>query len=93
LYLRKKGRDLFDLWFALQKSDANADRIVNAFMVFMEASGSRVPRKQFEANMEAKMKDTAFRGDIAGLLRMNEAFDMDTAWKCVQERIICRLDE
>jgi hypothetical protein len=59
----------------------------------MGASGRRVRRKQFEDNMEAKIQDRSFRGDIAGLLRMNESFDMDAAWKQVREKIIRRLDE
>lgn len=50
LYQRKKGRDLFDLWHALNGSGRapQADRLVEAFLKYMEAGGHPISRALFE---------------------------------------------
>src|SRR5262249_52775400 len=48
LYQRKQGRDLFDMATALKSPDAHADRIVEAFLKYMEHEGHAITRAQFE---------------------------------------------
>ncbi len=50
LYLRKKGRDLFDLAVALGKPDVDPARIVAAFAEYMERCGHHITRALFEQN-------------------------------------------
>jgi len=44
LYQRKKGRDLFDLSYALRKHAASPQRIVSCFDRYMREAGARVSR-------------------------------------------------
>jgi predicted nucleotidyltransferase component of viral defense system len=88
LYQRKKGRDLFDLYHALSEAETDPSRIVNAFKHYMEQEGHKVSRKEFILNMEAKMKEAEFTGDISSLLRPELKFGMQEAWEVVRESII-----
>ena len=45
LYQRKKGRDLFDLWYALNNAEVNVDKVIKAFRHYMNAEGNRVTQK------------------------------------------------
>ena len=42
-------------------------------------------------NVEAKLKDPEYRHGMDNLLRPEVAFDPDSAWKLMQERIVDRL--
>jgi predicted nucleotidyltransferase component of viral defense system len=90
LYQRKKGRDLFDLWWALQHG-ADPGRITTCFARYMRESGHRVSRAQFERNLEAKIKDDLFSADMAPLLRIGAEWDPDTAAAIVSRELLARL--
>jgi len=91
LYQRKKGRDLFDLWFALERGVVDENVLLNCFARYMTEASNAVTRAQFEANLHAKAGDREFRGDIRPLLRPGTTWDFAAALKTVQERLIQRL--
>jgi len=91
LYQRKKGRDLFDLWYAGRRADANAGRIVACFLRYLEHSGQRVSRAEFEANLEDKLADPAFLGDISPLLAPSSGWDLADAARYAREELLSRL--
>lgn len=90
-YQRKKGRDLFDIWVALQHSDLNPDRVLNCFNRCMLESGHSVSRAQFEENMENKRTDPQFTNDIAPLLSPGTKWDLDAATDAVIRHLISRI--
>ena len=70
LYQRKKGRDLFDLQVALQSGNLNVARVLECYQRYMEFVVDKVPTyKQYVQNMEEKMQDNEFLGDMDLLLR------------------------
>ncbi len=91
LYQRKKGRDLFDLWLALEHGLVNPDTLVECFESYMAEGGHATSRAQFEANLESKRQATAFRTDVGPLLRTSQAWHFDNAVEIVLRRIIGRL--
>ena len=92
LYQRKKGRDLFDLAYALENADINADEVVRCYRRYIEfVAGTPPTYKQFMLNMEEKMNDPEFLGDTTGLLRPGLTFDSQPAWEIVHERLITKL--
>jgi predicted nucleotidyltransferase component of viral defense system len=93
LYQRRKGRDLFDLWYALTKASPSIPRIVECFIAAIQSNGLRVSRQEFIANMEKKMSDEEFRNDIAGLLRNGIVYNIDAAWQLVSTELISQLPE
>ncbi len=91
LYQRKKGRDLFDLWAALERRALDTSLIVSCFERYMTEGGHAASRAQVEANLAAKRRSKAFRGDIAPLLRPGVEWDFDRAMDIVLGEVIARL--
>ncbi len=69
LYQRKKGRDLFDLWYAITQTNANPGKIVEAWKHYMQEEGNSISQQVFMENLEKKVRDKDFIGDMQGLLR------------------------
>lgn len=92
LYQRKKGRDLFDMYRAMQH-DINPDRILTCYNRYMDFVVDAPPtKKQYLRNMEEKMADPDFIGDMQSLLRADEAaFNAEEAYEAVREMFIEKL--
>jgi len=92
LYQRKKGRDLYDLYKALLKGDVDTDAIIKCYKRYMEFSVDQAPsQKEFLLNMDDKMQDDYFIGDIAGLIRPDEEYDQKTAYELIKEKLISKM--
>lgn len=91
LYQRRKGRDLFDLWVALQRSLIDPDRVVSCFLAYIEAQHLRVSRAEYEANLAAKVEDRRFLRDTAPLLAPGVAYDPVEAYTAVMDVLVTRL--
>ncbi|MXV96161.1 MAG: nucleotidyl transferase AbiEii/AbiGii toxin family protein [Gemmatimonadetes bacterium] len=91
LYQRKKGRDLFDLWHALETGRVDVPRVVACFPRYMKEGGNSATRAQFEENLEGKRRLPDFREDMRPLLRPGFPWDVDVAMDTVLERIIALL--
>jgi predicted nucleotidyltransferase component of viral defense system len=65
LYQRSKGRDLFDLWFAITELDLAADEVANAFHHYMEEDAFSFP--ELAQNLRAKLADPDFHADVEQL--------------------------
>ena len=58
----------------------------------MLASCDHIPTaKEFVLNMEAKLKEPAYRLDTLEILRPGITFDPDAAWRNLREKVISRL--
>ena len=88
LYQRRKGRDLFDLWYAVTRGNAEPRRIVEVFQEYMEAWGQRVTKKMFERNLALKMEDYDFLHDTDGLLRPGVDYQPQDAFEFVEDDIL-----
>ncbi len=88
LYQRKKGRDLFDLWYALKNTDVNIEKVIKAFKHYMNEEGNEVTQKEFIHNMEKKIEDADFTGDMYGLLRNGIEYNINEAYEFVKKEIL-----
>jgi predicted nucleotidyltransferase component of viral defense system len=91
LYERRKGRDLYDLYKALQNPEFNPDNVISCFKGYMKWEGKNPTYKLYVSNMEEKMKKAEFLGDTKTLLRPDEAYDAQEAYRIVKEKIINKL--
>jgi predicted nucleotidyltransferase component of viral defense system len=91
LYQRKKGRDLFDLWAAQADGRVDPTRVVQCFLGYLNQSGLRISRAEFEANLAAKLADPAFTQDVVPLLGPGVEWDLEKAVRYVQEELLVRL--
>lgn len=91
LYQRKKGRDLFDIYYSMIRSKIDAVKVINGFKEYISADSLSISRMEYIENMEAKIKDSDFLGDITALLRPNIEYDHESAWDLVKSELINKL--
>jgi len=91
LYQRRKGRDLLDVWLALDQGRIDPATLLTCFDRYMTENGSTVTRAQFEANLALKRKHPDFRDDVGPLLSPGFSWDLDAAMDAVLEMIVARL--
>ena len=91
LYQRIKGRDLYDLWVALDRQTGSPDEIINCFQAYMDHQRARVSRAEYEANLRAKMDDPRFLADTAPLLHPDVTYDQAQAFQMVMDTLVVRL--
>lgn len=88
LYQRSKGRDLFDIWYVMTKTQVNAEVIVASFHNFIEFQGVTINKDDYLKNLEAKISDPLFLGDIKALLRPGIGFSPDLAFELIRDELI-----
>ena len=92
LYQRRKGRDLFDLFHAMTKLNIDTKKLVDTYRKYMEFSRGQSPtQKQFLLNMDEKMEDPDFGGDIYALLRPGIVYEQEAAYEFVKKILIQRI--
>ena len=91
LYQRKKGRDLFDLWYALSTSDVDVISIVGCFSRYMSEEQGRVTRAMFENNLLEKQSDPDFIIDVIPILRTGIQWNVEEALDLVKNTLIAML--
>lgn len=92
LYQRTKGRDLFDLYHALTNLDLDTVSLIKCYKKHMAFSVDRPPtQKQFLLNMDNKLQDPDFEGDIYALLRPGVEYDQARAYELIKTELIERI--
>ena len=92
LYQRRKGRDLFDLHRALSTQILDIKKIIHCYREYISFSVDNPPtQKEYLLNMEQKIEDDEFLGDITSLIRPDENYNPQAAWKLVRKELIEKL--
>ncbi|GHT58905.1 hypothetical protein AGMMS50239_04370 [Bacteroidia bacterium] len=91
LYERRKGRDLFDLYRALQDDCLNADNVMTCFLKYMENEDKQPSHSLYTSNMNDKLNNAEFLGDTNNLLRPDTVYNPITAYKIVKDNLIDKL--
>ncbi|MCW0481358.1 nucleotidyl transferase AbiEii/AbiGii toxin family protein [Gaoshiqia sediminis] len=89
LYQRRKGRDLFDLWWAANNQNVDRMKLLRCYNEYM---GFVVPKpptsKQFLQNLDKKITEFEFGQDIIGLLRPGVDYEQVTAYHWIKDDLI-----
>lgn len=88
LYQRRKGRDLFDMWFAMTQKNADPNKIIEAWRFYMKREENCVSQKEFLDNMEKKILDQDFLGDMEGLLKPGLSYKIIEAYEFVKKELL-----
>lgn len=89
LYQRKKGRDLFDLYHAITNLDLDTDILIKCYKKYIAFSVNKPPTKaQFLLNIEDKLQNPDFTGDIYALLRPGVEYDQNKAYEIIKTELI-----
>ncbi len=91
LFQRRKGRDLFDLWYVLEKNLIDVDRVLSMFQQYCHNDNIKITQEMFQKNLEDKMKQQDFKEDIIPLLTPEISWDFDAAFEKVNFYLIKKL--
>jgi len=95
MFQRKRGRDLFDLYWALTKSPTPVDpaAIIASFEHYLKQEGTKAGRAEFIGILEGHLKDRGFCSDMQPLLRTGITYDPQTAGSYVKAHLLNLLPE
>lgn len=89
LYQRKKGRDLFDMYYASQNAPLDYDLILKCYHEYMNFTVGKSPsQKEFLRNMDEKKASAPFLGDMEALLKPGVAYDQDIAFEWLENELL-----
>ena len=95
LFQRDKGRDLFDLYWALTHAapPVEPQRIIDAFNHYLRAEGTTAHRAEFEEALRGRLNRRGFRTDMEPLLRRDMRYDAEEAATLVQTQLLALLPQ
>jgi predicted nucleotidyltransferase component of viral defense system len=93
LFQRKRGRDLFDLYWALTVAKPAVDpaAVVDSFQHYLRQEGGVAPRAEFLGMLESHLADRGFCTDMNALLRVGVVYDPHRAGELVKARLLSLL--
>jgi predicted nucleotidyltransferase component of viral defense system len=95
LFQRRRGRDLFDLYWALTKSESPIDpaSVIESFQHYMKQEGTRASRAEFIGILESHLKDRGFCSDTESLIRHEISYVPQVAGNYIVTHLLSRLPE
>lgn len=90
LFQRKRGRDLFDLYWALTRSQSAITpmEIIESFQHYLRKEGSKAGRAEFVVILDGYLHDRGFCSDMEPLLRSGLSYDPQVAGHHVKEHLL-----
>ncbi len=95
LFQRKRGRDLFDLYWALKHAKPAVDpqAVIDSFLHDLRQEGASAGRAEFFGLLDRHLADRGFCSDMHALLRSGLNYDPQEAGAVVKESLLQRLPE
>jgi len=88
LYGRKKGRDLFDLYWAFTHLNIDSEKLLFCNKKYYENAEQKPPsNSQFLRNIEEKLTDVDFKNDIFSVIKSNIEYNSVTAWEKLKNEL------
>ena len=90
LFQRRRGRDLFDLYWALTLANPPVDPagIIESFQHYLRKEGNAAGRAEFIGILEAHLGDRGFCSDMDQLLRTGADYDPQKAGEYVKAKLL-----
>ncbi|MCH5285408.1 MAG: nucleotidyl transferase AbiEii/AbiGii toxin family protein [Akkermansiaceae bacterium] len=93
LYQRRKGRDLFDLDYALTQAEVHEEKILPCFCKYIHFVDDKIPtQRQFEMNMKEKLASDEYINDTRPILIPSVTHHAPSAYAHVHGRLISHID-
>lgn len=91
LYQRRKGRDLFDIWYVAGQNLVDLDKVVEIFGEYCKREDACISKKEFIKNLELKRAHADYPTDMYALLPHDSNWHFENAYEYVLENVISRL--
>jgi predicted nucleotidyltransferase component of viral defense system len=90
LFQRRRGRDLFDLYWALTQAKTSVvpAKIIEAFKHYLRLEKSNPRQEEFVAILKEHLADRGFCSDMNPLLRTGVAYDPHQAGELVKTKLL-----
>jgi len=92
LYQRRKGRDLFDLWYVVNENLIDADQVISVFNYCSKYDQQAISRAMFEQNLYLKEQNRDFITDISILLATGKNWHFNEAAEVVRKTLLNKLE-
>jgi hypothetical protein len=95
LFQRRRGRDLFDLYWALTRAKPAVApaRIIESFQHYLKLEGSVAGRSESISLLDAHLADRGFCSDMNQLLRAGINYDPRQAGDYMKSKLLSLLPE
>ncbi len=95
MFQRKRGRDLFDLYWAMSADNPKVDPalVTESFLHYLKQENSTASRAEFIGILDSHLTDRGFCTDMNQLLRVGLTYDPQKAGAFVKERLLQLLPE
>ena len=91
LYQRRKGRDLFDVFFVVKQGLVNIQNVIVIFKKYCEKDGTIISKELFQNNMELKKLNRDFQVDMNVLLPHQTEWNFNESFEYVQSHVISQI--
>jgi predicted nucleotidyltransferase component of viral defense system len=93
LFQRRRGRDLFDLFWALTQAQPAIDPslVIESFRHYLEKEGSHAGRDEFIGILDGHLANPGFCNDMVSLLRVGLDYDPQAAGIFVKQKLLALL--
>ena len=91
LYQRRKGRDLFDIWYVADRNLINLNRVFDIFHQYCTYNDVKITGEEFLKNLELKKDHRDFHMDMSVLLPSKLHWNFEEAYQFVIDNVISRL--
>jgi predicted nucleotidyltransferase component of viral defense system len=95
LFQRCRGRDLFDLYWAMTRANppVRPGEVIESFQYYLRQEGSTAGRKEFVRLLRSHLANAGFCSDMEQLLRVGIAYDPHKAGELVETKLLSLLPE
>ena len=91
LYQRRKGRDLFDIWYVTTNHLINLNQVFDIFAKYCAYNDVQISREEFIKNLEQKKDNRDFHVDMSLLLPSKLHWNFEEAYQFVVDNVISKL--
>ena len=91
LYQRRKGRDLFDVWYVAKQKLIDLNRVFEIFSKYCTNDNTHIQGEGFLKNLELKKNHPDFQSDMSALLPMELNWSFEEAYQFVVDNVISKL--
>lgn len=91
LYQRRKGRDLFDIWYVVKQNLIDLNRVIEVYSKYCANDNSNIRREDFLKNLALKKNHPDFQTDMSSLLPIELNWSFEEAYQFVVDNVISKL--
>jgi len=91
LYQRRKGRDLFDLWYVTANELVDLNQLLDIFSNYCAYNKVKITKEDFIKNLDLKKNHRDFHMDMSIFLPSKLHWNFEEAYQFVIDKVISRL--